>query len=451
MDINVEYIPNNKQEKFHASACDEVVYGGAKGGGKSCALVMEALAYGLEHAGANMYIFRETYDDLEANIIREWKEKVPIKLYSYNASKHQAKLLNGTSIKFRYIRNFSDAEGYQGRSMDWVGVDELTKHEKRSIQVILSCLRSPKGFPPRFRGTCNPGGIGHVWVKEDYIEPTEYGKRITKCEVTGNTRQFIPATVFDNDVLMKNDPNYVKRLENLPEREKQAFLHGNWDIIEGKFFKAYDKDIHVISPFSIEKDWRRYISLDYGLDMLSVLWYAVDNHGTIYIYRELNKQDVIISEAAKLISQYSYDDYIYLTYAPGDLWNRRQESGKSAADIFRENGIQLTKADRNRENGCFAMKELLKPYDIRDQETGLPKTTSKLKIFDTLKSLRKHLRVIQTDEKNPNVYATEPHDITHNIDALRYFCINRYKPNEKKKKRTYNEYESFVQEMTEWG
>jgi hypothetical protein len=335
--------------------------------------------------------------------------------------------------------------------MDWVGIDELTKHEKKSVQVILSCLRSPKGFPPRFRGTCNPGGIGHVWVKEDYIEPTEYGKKITHCDVTGSTRQFIPATVFDNDVLMENDPNYIKRLENLPEKEKQAFLHGNWDIIEGRFFTSYNKDVHVVEPFKVDKGWRRYISLDYGLDMLSVLWYAVDNHGTIYIYRELNEKDVIISEAAKLIKKYSYDDYIYLTYAPGDLWNRRQESGKSAADIFRENGIQLVKADRNRENGCFAMKELLKPYDIRDMETGEPKTTSKIQIFETLKVLRKHLRIIQTDEKNPNVYATEPHDITHIIDAFRYFCINRYKPAEKKKKKVYNEYESFVQEMTEWG
>ena len=99
---------------------------------------MEALAYGLEYAGAEMYIFRETYDDLEANIIREWKEKVPKEVYSYNESKHMATLINGTVVKFRYIRNFADAEGYQGRSMDWIGVDELTKHEEKSIQVLLS-------------------------------------------------------------------------------------------------------------------------------------------------------------------------------------------------------------------------------------------------------------------------------------------------------------------------
>lgn len=450
MEVNVEYIPNSKQKIFHKSNADEVVYGGAKGGGKSCALVMEALAYALEHPKANMYIFRETYDDLEANIIREWKEKVPSELYTYNASKHQAKLINGTSLKFRYIRNYSDAEGYQGRSMDWVGIDELTKHEKRSVQVILSCLRSPKGYPPRFRGTCNPGGIGHVWVKEDYIDSTNYGKEIIKDKVTGNLKQFIPATVYDNDVLMDNDPNYVKRLENLPEREKQAFLHGNWNIIEGRFFTSFKEEIHVINPIDIPKDWKRYISLDYGLDMLSVLWFAIDNHGTIYVYREFNQSDIIISEAAEYITRYSYDENIRIRYAPGDLWNRRQETGRSAADIFAEHGVILTKASRAREAGCYAIKELLKPFDIRDQESGKPRKTSKIKIFNTLKTLKKHIKIILADEKNPNVYATEPHYITHIIDALRYFCVNRVKPTNNKKKRVDSQYNTFVSEVCNW-
>lgn len=156
MNITVNYEPNLKQRIFHECDAEEAVYGGAKGGGKSCALVMEAFAWGSEHAGADMYLFRETYDDLEANLIKEWKEKVPKETYEYNEGKHTATLFNGTTVKFRYISNYADAEGYQGRSIDWIGVDELTKHEERSIQVLLSCLRSVKGFKPRFRATCNP-------------------------------------------------------------------------------------------------------------------------------------------------------------------------------------------------------------------------------------------------------------------------------------------------------
>jgi hypothetical protein len=328
MNIDIQYEPNEKQIKFHEAAAEEVVYGGAKGGGKSCALVMEALAYGLENAGANMYIFRETYDDLEANIIREWKEKVPKELYTYNESKHIASLLNGTKMHFRYIRNFQDAEGYQGRSMDWIGVDELTKHEERSIQVLLSCLRSPKGFKPTFRGTCNPGGKGHVWVKERYILATNYGEKIIIDEITGSRIAFIPATVYDNKVLMDNDPAYVKRLENLPEAEKRAFLYGDWDIFEGQVFNEWrqnknGKPYHVIKPFKIPNYWRRFCSMDWGYnDPCAVHWYAVDQENRVYVYRELYINQTMASEVAKKIVQLSQGEEIAYTVGSPDMCKR---------------------------------------------------------------------------------------------------------------------------------
>ena len=439
MTIEINYIPNAKQRIFHSSNADEVVYGGAKGGGKSCALVMEALAYGLENAGAEMYIFRETFDDLEANIIREWKEKVPKELYTYREGKYLATLINGTNIKFRYIRNYQDAEGYQGRSMDWIGVDELTKHEKRSIQVLLSCLRSPKGFKPTFRGTCNPGGIGHSWVKEDYIDATQYGEKQTIDPVTGNKRQFIPAKVYDNDVLMKNDPNYIKRLENLPEKERKAFLHGDWDIFEGQYFEEFRREIHVIEPFVIPENWNKYVSLDYGLDMLACYWYAIDTQNNVYVYKELYESNLIISAAAQRIKEINGNDNIKIRYAPPDLENRRQDTGKSAFDIFRENGISLVKADNRRVDGWYAVKEWIKPFNIKDEQTGEEKQTSKLKIFSNCKNLIRTLPQVQRDEKDPNDVDTEPHELTHAPDALRYFCIMRQRPTEiQKPKKHYN-------------
>lgn len=432
MNITINYTPNDKQELFHKSNSDEVVYGGAKGGGKSCALVMECLAYGLEHPGAEMYIFRETYDDLDANIIREWKEKVPREIYTYHESKHVATLLNGTTVKFRYIRSYADAEGYQGRSMDWVGVDELTKHEKRSIQVLLSCLRSPKGFPPRFRGTCNPGGIGHAWVKEDFIDATNYGKKIVNDKVTDNTIEFIPARVTDNYVLMQNDPNYVKRLENLPEKEKKAFLYGDWDIFEGMYFSEFDRNVHVIEPFPIPSHWHKYTSKDYGLDMLANYWIAVDTEYNAYVYKELCEPDLIISEAARRIKEVNGTDRIVTKYYPPDLNNRRQETGKSAADIFREHGECGVKASNDRVDGWLAMKEWLKVIEIRDVQTGALIKTSKMKIFDNCTELIKCLSQAVRSEKNPNDVATEPHELTHSLDAIRYFCIMRQVPPVKK-------------------
>lgn len=425
MDINVNYDPNPKQQLFHKSASDEVVYGGAKGGGKSCALVMECLAYGLENPGAEMYIFRETYDDLEANIIREFKEKVPRQLYTYHESKHVATLINGTTVKFRYIRNLSDAEGYQGRSMDWVGVDELTKHEERSIQVLLSCLRSPKGFKPQFRGTCNPGGIGHTWVKEKYIDATDYGKHTTVDKITGGTIEFIPAKVFDNVILMQNDPNYVKRLENLPEKEKKAFLYGDWDIFEGQYFEEFKRNIHVIEPFVIPDHWHRYTAKDYGLDMLANYWIAVDTYGDAYVYKELCESDLIVSKAAERIKEVNGNDKIQVKYAPPDLNNRQKDVGKSIMDLFREYGEHLTKSDNRRVDGWLALKEWLKPIERKDPTTGEVKTTSRMKIFSNCTNLIKSLSSIQRSDSDPNDCATQPHDITHSADAIRYFAIMR--------------------------
>ena len=422
-EININYIPNARQMIFHACDATFAVYGGAKGGGKSCALVMEALAYALENPGAEMYIFRETFDDLEANIIREWKEKVPKELYSYNESKHLANVINGTTLKFRYIRNFADAEGYQGRSMDWVGVDELTKHLRESIQVLVSCMRSPKGFKPTFRGTCNPGGIGHAWVKTDYIEATNYGEVATIDPITGDKISFIPAKVWDNDVLMANDPNYVKRLQNLPEDQRKAFLDGDWDIFSGQFFGEYKRDIHVCEPFQIPDHWHRYFVCDYGLDMFAGLWIARDPQGRAYVYKEVYENDLIISEAATRYKEVNGSDKIKLRYAPPDLASRQKDTGKSAFDIFQQHGLVFVKSDNNRENGWLAVKDWLKVIKRRNEQTGEEYLTSSLKIFSNCANLIRCLPMVQHDEKNPCDVSTEPHELTHITDALRYWCI----------------------------
>ena len=164
--------------------------------------------------------------------------------------------------------------------------------------------------------------------------------------------------------------------------------------------------------------------MDYGLDMLAVLWYARDTEGNAYVYKEIHEPNLIISEAAKKIKQINNGDKYEYIYAPRDLWNRRQETGKSVADIFYENGLQLTKTSVDRVDGWLATKEWLKVITIKDIETGEPVKTSKLKIFRNCNNLIKNLPQVQIDEKNPNDVATEPHDPTHICDALRYFCVN---------------------------
>lgn len=423
--IVVNYKPNAKQKRFHACGADEVLYGGAKGGGKSCALVMEALAYGLEHAGARMGLFRETYEQLDANLVREWKSKVPKELYTYNESKHCATLVNGTQVLFRYIRNRQDAEHYQGQEFDWIGIDEITFFLEDWVQILLSCMRSAKGFPTRFRATCNPGGIGHIWVKERYILPTNYGQKTISDTVTGNTIAFIPATVYDNSVLMANDPAYVKRLENLPEAQKRAFLFGDWDVFEGQYYPEWRQDIHVKQPYTLPREWKRFRSLDYGLDCCCCHWWAVDSQGRLTVYRELHESNLNLSQAAKRIIELSPPDEVYdYTVASPDLWNRRQDTGKSGMEVMLENGLTgLIPADDRRVEGWRILREYLAPYE---DEFGQKRAN--IEIFHTCFNAVRNIPALVHDDKKPEDAASEPHEITHAPESIRYGVMSRPQP-----------------------
>lgn len=419
-EIIVKYDPNAKQSVFHSCPADEAVYGGAKGGGKSCALVMETLAYALENPGARLYIFRETYDDLEANIINEVKEKWPQELYEYHATSHIATVHGGSKVYFRYIRNDIDANKYQGRSIDFIGVDELTKHTEKSIQILLSCLRSPKGFKPTFRATCNPGGIGHEWVKRRYIIATNYGKEKVVDPISGNTVAFIPAQVYDNEVIMKNDPAYVRRLENLPEDERKAFLLGDWDIFVGQYFKEWRHELHVIRPFKIPEHWKRWVSIDWGYnDACAVYWHTY-NDGHYYTYRELYINQTMASDVAKRIKELSTGEKIEYTVGSPDMWAKRGNDaleGESIADTFSENGVWIDKANNDRINGWQRMHEVLatapdgKPYWM---------------IFDTCANLIRTLPALIHDDKNVEDVSDKVED--HAPESCRYFHMSRPAP-----------------------
>jgi phage terminase large subunit len=420
-DVVIEYVPNEKQALFHQASEDYVLYGGAKGGGKSCALVEEAIAWGYEHNGANMYIFRETYDALEQNIIREFKEKIPKELYKYNEGKHRAVLLNGTVINFRHVNSDADAAIYQGVSMDWLGIDELTKHSEKAVQILLSCLRSAKGYKPKFRATCNPGGKGHVWVRDTYILATDYGKKVIKDPIYGVTIRFIPATVYDNTVLMANDPVYVKRLENLPDNEKRAFLYGDWDIFEGRFFGEWNEKTHVVAPFDIPREWRKAVSIDWGFnDYCDVLWHAMDGDH-VYTYRELHVKGKSVREVARDIKMLTgFDEKIDYYVGSPDMWQTRGTGetigSQNIADIFASERIYFQKANNSRVVGWQVMREYM--LNAKDE-------TPKWKIFSSCQNIIRCLPLAQYDDDKMEDMSTEPHEITDALDSARYFFMTR--------------------------
>ena len=419
--MNLDLQITKKQKSFIDSKADETLFGGAAGGGKSYGQLIDALLYALQYPKSKQLILRRTFPELEKSLIRTHLEFYPRELYTYNSSSHTGKFINGSIIDFSYCDNEKDVYKYQSAEYDVIRFDELTHFTEEMYVYLLSRIRGANKYPKMAKSSTNPGGIGHTWVKERFID---IGEANTLHKIGKTTRVFIPSKVQDNRFLLEADADYLNRLENLSEKDKKILLYGDWDIFEGQYFNEFNKDIHVIEPFVIPEHWKRYISMDYGLDMLAVLWTARDTEGNSYIYKELHENNLIVSEAVQRIKEINNDEPYEYIYAPRDLWNRRQETGKSVADIFYENGLELTKTSVDRVDGWLATKEWLKVIDTRDIETGEGEKTSRLKIFRNCKTLINYLPQVQIDEKNPNDVANEPHHLTHICDALRYFCVN---------------------------
>lgn len=432
MDIEI----TEKQEQFINSNAFETLFGGAAGGGKSYGQLVDALLYALKYPKSKQIIFRRTFPDLEKSLIRVSLEFYPREAASYNSSKHIWTFKNGSIIDFGYIDSENDVYQYQSAEYDVIRFDELTHFTEYMYTYMISRCRGANPFPKHIKSSTNPGGVGHSWVKTRFIDvgtPNQIHE-ITLENGKKNTVIFIPSLVQDNMFLLDNDPDYVSRLELLPEKEKQALLYGDWDIFDGQFFTEFDRKIHVCTPFKIPKDWRIYRTRDYGLDMCATYWIAMDYQMNVYVYKELYESDLIVSDAARKINAMT-DEKIQIDYAPPDLWNRNKDTGKSTADIFAENGQYLTKADNNRVTGWLAVHEWLKTY--KDEQGQL---NSKLKIFSNCINLIRTLPAVQHDEKNPNDVAVEPHELTHAPDALRYFCTMWQSPLVARKERPKGTY-----------
>ena len=417
-----EYIlgtPSARQAEFFRARARFVAYGGARGGGKSWAVRKKAALLALNFSGIKILILRRTFPELRENhIIPMRAELSGIAVYKESAKSFS--FPNKSRIVFGYCDSESDVLQYQGQEYDVIFIDEATQFTEFQYSTLTACVRGANDFPKRMYLTCNPGRVGHAWVKRLFVDRDSRGSEREDDYI------FIRARVTDNPALMEKDPEYVDMLKNLPPSLREAWLMGNWDVYAGQFFTEFDRALHVVEPFEIPSHWRKYVAVDYGLDMLAAYLIAVDELGCAYVCREVYEgrdkeagaHGVIISAAASLIKKMVAGDEVYLYLAPPDLWNARQETGKSAADIFRDNGIILTKASNDRVDGWLAVHERLTPFF---DENGVK--TAKLKIFRGCKNLIRTLPLLQYDDKRPSDAAKEPHEITHAPDALRYFCV----------------------------
>ena len=411
----IDFNITKKQKLFIDAAADEVLFGGAAGGGKSYAQLIDAFLFALKYPKSKQIIFRRTLPELEKSLIRTAFGLYPKDICNFNSSKHIYKFVNGSVIDFGYIGNVKDLSNYQSAEYDIIRFDELTHFTEEMYLYMLSRLRGTNGYPKQVKSSTNPGNVGHEFVKRRFINIGEWQKEHSFPE---GTRIFIPSRVQDNRFLMDNDPDYLKRLENLSEKDKKALLYGEWDLFEGRYFSEFSRDVHVVAPFEIPEWWRRFVVFDYGLDMFACYFVAVDGEGTAYVYREIYESGLIVSEACRLLKSRLNGENIYAFLAPPDLFNRHSDSGKSTADLFYENGIGLTRADNSRVTGWQCVKEYLKVKKGHDGVTD----TARLKLFANCINLIRCLPAVQYDSVNPQDVATEPHELTHSVDALRYFC-----------------------------
>ncbi len=407
-----------KQKEFCRSRTLYTAFGGARGGGKTHAVRWKAVVGALRYEGIRILIIRRTYPELQQNHIEPIIKMVPQQIASYNGTLHTMYFTNESVIKFGHYQGVRAETEYHGQEYDWIFMDEATHFTERDFRFLGGLLRGVNKIPKRFYLTCNPGGVGHQWVKRLFIDKKYITDRINP-EENENPKDytFIPATVEDNTYLLKASPAYVQMLSALPENIRRAHRYGDWDALAGTYFSEFDDTRHVIEPFNIPEHWVRYRAFDYGLDMLAVGWFAQDERGRSYMYRELKMPNLNVAEAAKQIINCTLpSERISITFAPPDMWSRQKDTGKTMAELFFLNGVPILRADNNRVQGWLQVRDALM---LRDD--GKPN----LMFFNNCTETVEDLKAIQTDDKNPNDCAKEPHEVTHAPDMVRYYCVSR--------------------------
>ncbi len=421
------YIAQEKQKAFHFATADEVFYGGAAGGGKSYAIIWDAVSFCMENPQVTVAIFRRTYPELEKSIILEALRSIPQHWYRYNKKEHRMYFSNGSIIEFNYCLYESDVYNFQSAQYERIYFDELT-HFTKFIYLYLTsrCRTTKENIKPQIKSASNPGNIGHEWVKLRFIRdvlPNTLTERRDPESGAVYTTEFIPAKLSDNKYLAKNG-DYAQMLKRLDRIERRMLLEGDWDILKGQFFAEWRYDIHVIEPINIPNWWTRIRGLDWGFKNPSaVIWIAFSPTGEAYVYREFVATELTDGQLSSKIKELSktmvdnklIDEKIDYTMADPSLWSVNQyERGESVAMRMMAQGINMVKADNNRVSGWNVIHSYL-GYD----DTHKPK----LKVFNTCNYLIETIPGLIHDEHNPEDLNTKGDD--HGADALRYALMSK--------------------------
>jgi hypothetical protein len=421
--------PNEKQKLFLSDHHKYVAYGGARGGGKSWSVRVKAIFFAYTRPGITQVIIRKTYPELQANHIKPLRAMLPSGTYRYNDSKKEMYFPNGSQILFRYLANDGDLDRFQGTECDILYIDEATQFTEEQFKMLTPCVRGVNGHPKRVYLTCNPGGVGHGWVKRLFVS-RDFGPGENPDDYS-----FIPAGVRDNIALMEQQPEYIQQLEGLPPKIREAWLNGSWDVYMGQFFEDFynfpdhygDRvGTHVIDPFEVPPEWKIYRSFDWGYNKpFSCGWWAVDFDGVIYRILELYgctgtpnegvkwTPPKVFAEIAKIEAEHRWLQGKKIQgIADPSIWDA--ETGESIADVAAKHGVYFSPGDNKRIPGWMQMH-----YRLAFDDNGFPM----MYIFSNCKAFIRTIPLLQYDDHRPEDLDTDGED--HCADETRYFLMSR--------------------------
>lgn len=431
--LNIEQ-PNDKQKLFLADKHKRVGFGGARGGGKSWSVRTKATLLSLQYPGIRILIVRRTYPELINNHINQLRKQLS-GIAKYNDKDKVLKFSNGSTINFMYCQYDKDLDRLQGTEYDVIFLDEATQLSEFQMKSIAATNRGVNSFPKRIYYTCNPGGQGHSYIKRIFIDrnyldgesPEDYS--------------FVQSLATDNVALMESDPEYIKILEGLPPKLRQAWLYGDWDVFTGQFFEDFvdlsnnltrqedykdRKWTHVIEPFEIPENWKIYRSFDFGYAKpFSCAWWASDQEGRLYRILELygcTKEpnegvkwapDKIFKEIRNVETEHRWlkGKKIYGVADPS-IWDASR--GVSVAEMGEKHGVFFEPGDNKRTPGWMQMH-----YRFSFDENGIPM----MYIFKTCKGFIRTIPGLMYSDTKPEDLDTDGED--HIADEVRYMCMNR--------------------------
>ena len=399
----------------------------------------------LRYAGIRILIVRRTYPELINNHINILRVEL-LEIAKYNDKDKVLKFGNGSTINFAYCARDTDLDRLQGVEYDVIFLDEATQLSEYQMKTIVACLRGVNNFPKRVYYTCNPGGQGHQYIKRVFID-----RKFENGE-DPNDYTFIQSLVTDNKVLLESQPDYIKQLEALPPKLREAWLYGRWDIFEGQFFEEFREtpDIqkcheagiteeeameqgrwtHVIKPFDLnaqdKRGWTIHRSYDFGYAKpFSCAWWAMDYDGTLYRIMELYGCTSTPNEGVKWTPDKQFEEIAKVErehpwlkgkqihgVADPAIWDASR--GDSIADTAIKYGVYFTPGDHERIAGWMQCH-----YRLQFDSNGY----SRMYVFENCKGFIRTIPLLMYDEHKVEDIDTSMED--HIADEWRYMCMSR--------------------------